>query len=173
MSQEFIKAEIIRRKLIEKYNRNPWNWKIFVSTDRNSFINTLVLHDEESWLIKEYLINPFKSVGVGARLSPPRSNIQGKFNFGFRPISDSVIKRILEENDKEKRISILNKVLSTKPMSLSNIKSNFILGGPIYYAPRSILEEISPSQRKLDEKLRRELNKILRKEYPHLFTPYV
>ena len=62
------------------------------------------------------------------------------------------------------------KVLDERPKRVEDIKSELILEGPIMRTPDLT---ISKAQEDLDAKLRRELSKLIDRDYPQLSYPYL
>ena len=76
--------------------------------------------------------------------------------------------------DEPKAMSELaSKLLSEKPISANEaVESPAILQGPIMQSNRP-LDGLSTAQTKLDQRLRKELRRIVQREFRHTFTPYV
>jgi hypothetical protein len=65
------------------------------------------------------------------------------------------------------------RLLSLKPVSASEaIESPAVLQGPILQSAKP-LEALSSAHTALDEKLRRELSNLIRRDYRHTLTPYI
>lgn len=171
---DLLPAEKIKKMFLEKYNKNPYNWNIILGMDDRKFINTLILNPEESWLIKEYMINPFKTLGLGTPIEVRKDYFKklGAPTFGFRPFPESILEKI-KEGSKLDIKDIVSNVLKQKPRSLYSIKEKIILEGPLYNTNFGSLEIISEEQKKLDEKLSREVEKLVRRKYPQILMPYV
>ena len=153
-------AEKAKRKITEEYERDPEGWKVRTSRDRARFMDTMVTHDENMWYLKEYSINPYKTVGVAERKRATEGD-DLKFDFGLRELTDPA--RLKESSD-------LIDLLSRRPESPENIKSPYVLEGPVL---RTKDLSISQAQEKLDEKLRAELKRIIDRDYSHLSYPYL
>ncbi len=65
------------------------------------------------------------------------------------------------------------RLLSERPISSSEAAENpAILQGPILSSSRP-LETLSTAHTKLDEKLRKELRRIVHRDFRHTVTPYI
>jgi hypothetical protein len=153
-------AEKAKRKITEEYERDPEGWKVRTSRDRARFMDTMVTHDENMWYLKEYSINPYKTVGVAERKKGAEGD-DPEFDFGLRELNDPALLR--ESGD-------IIDLLSRRPESPENIRSPYILEGPVL---RTKDLSISQAQEKLDEKLRAELKRIIDRDYSHLSYPYL
>lgn len=147
-----------------------------VGRDGSGFYDALISHGPEAWQVKEYQVNPYKFVGLGSKLPSVTSGplIPLEHPFGLRPIGLDQMKEIASVIDDPKTMSELaGKLLSRSPISASEaIDSPAILQGPILQSPRP-LEALSSAHTKLDERLRRELQQIIRKDFRHTLTPYI
>jgi len=153
-------AEKTKRKITEEYEKDPEGWKVCTSRDRARFMDTMVTHDGNMWYLKEYSINPYKTVGVAERKKGAEGD-DPEFDFGLRELNDPAL--LKESSD-------IIDLLTRKPESPENIKSPYVLEGPVL---RTKDLSISQAQEKLDEKLRAELKRIIDRDYSHLSYPYL
>ena len=85
---------------------------------------------------------------------------------------DQCNKSILESKGNEKNINnAIAKVLSNDPMPLDKLEGSSVLQGPVLQSPKPI-QALPERQRKLDQTLRKELNSLISRKYPHLRTTY-
>lgn len=147
-------AEKAKGKITKKYDKDPEGWSVYVSRDREKFHDTLITHDDELWYIKEYSINPYKSIGLAER---KRESFDIALNFGLREVKDPSDMDIM-------------KILQSKPMKSDSITTPYVLSGPIARTGDFV---ISKAQEELDAKLRSELKKIIDREYSYLSYPYL
>ena len=166
----------IRREIARLYDRDPQGWSVLVGKDRSGFFDALISHGREGWQVKEYQVNPYKFVGLGSRLpslgSHPLS--AGEYPFGLRSIDLNEMKDLADIIDDPRALSDLaSKLLSRKPVSSRDaVEGAAILQGPILQSAGP-LEAISSAHTKLDEKLRRELQRLVRRDFSHTLTPYL
>ena len=166
----------IRREISRLYDKDPQDWRVLVGKDRFGFYDVLISHGTEAWQVKEYQVNPYKFVGLGSRLpsSTPGPLIPHEYPFGLRPVGLDRMKELATLIDDPRSMSELaSKLLSEKPVSSSEaVESPAILHGPILHSSRP-LEALSTAHTKLDEKLRRDLHRIVRRDFRHTITPYI
>jgi hypothetical protein len=166
----------IRREIARLYDKDPQGWNVLVGKDPAGFFDALISHGRETWQVKEYQVNPYKFVGLGSRIPNLPSNPldSNEHQFGLRPIGLDSIKELSSVIDEPKALSELaSKLLGEKPVSSSEaMESPAILQGPIVQSNKP-LDSLSTAQGKLDEKLRRELRRIIRKDFRHTLTPYI
>jgi hypothetical protein len=166
----------IRREIARLYEKDPEGWRVLVGKDRSGFYDALISHGTEAWQVKEYQVNPYKFVGLGSRLPSLTSGplLPQEHPFGLRAIGIDQIKEIASLIDDPKSMSELAaKLLSRSPVSVREaVESPAVLQGPILQSPRP-LEALSSSQTELDEKLRQELQHIIRRDFRHTLTPYI
>ena len=166
----------IRREIARLYDRNPEGWRVLVGKDRSGFYDALISQGTEAWQVKEYQVNPYKYVGLGSRLPRLTSSplVPQDYPFGLRPIGVEQMTEIASVVVDPKTMSELAaKVLSCKPVSANEaLESPAILQGPILQSTRP-LDSLSSAHTKLDEKLRRELQHIVNREFRHTVTPYI
>ena len=154
-------SEKTKKEINKQYNKDPEGWRVYVSKDKDLFTDVLITHHHELWYLKEYSINPYKSIGVSEHLN------EGDFEHPY--LKDFGLRELKHKDLTQKRENIL-KILDKKPLSVSQIKSELILEGPVIKTPNLA---ISKSQKDLDTKLRDELNKMINKKYQHLTYPYL
>ncbi|MCD6563474.1 MAG: hypothetical protein J7K23_06110 [Thermoproteales archaeon] len=173
---DFLPAEKVKKIFLKRYNENPKNWSIIQKIDERKFINTFILNPEESWLLKEYPVNPYKTLGLGTTIDVKKDIIHrfSKPGFGFRPLPDTFLEKISSQSDLEIRKIIID-ALRKSPRPYTELDKKIVLGGPLYVANDSSfsLDLISDEQRKLDKKLALELEKLVRKKYPQSYSLYV
>ena len=166
----------IRLEIARRYERDPQGWSVLVGKDRAGFFDVLVSHGREAWQVKEYQVNPYKFVGLGSRMSnlPLHPLASREFPFGLRPVGMDIMKELSNLGDEPTAMGELaSKLLSERPVSASEaMQSPAILQGPILQSSRP-LDGLSAAQTKLDEKLRRELRRIVHREFRHTLTPYI
>lgn len=147
-----------------------------VGKDKAGFYDVLISHGTKAWQIKEYQVNPYKFVGLGSKLpgSTPGPLVSSEHPFGFRPIDIEQIQELANLMDEPKAMSELaSKLLANKPVSSTEaVESPAVLHGPIMQLNKPI-EALSNAQTTLDEKLRRELQRIVHRDFRHTVTPYI
>ncbi|MEM3061159.1 MAG: hypothetical protein QW265_01980 [Candidatus Bathyarchaeia archaeon] len=176
MSMKIKTADEIMKEVMKKYNKDPKEWKVFAGKDRAGYYDLVITHKSQIWLIKSEQINPFKWVGYGVKQSVESEEKIDKFSpfqFGFRPLSKRKIEELLENlNGPEKTNEFVLKLLNTQPKPIHEIKSPLVVQGPIVYSSKP-LEIISEEQRRLDNKLKNELEKLIYKKYSQTRTLYI
>lgn len=166
----------IKREISRLYDKDPEGWNVLVGRDRSGFYDILFSHGTKAWQIKEYQVNPYKFVGLGAKLrnisEPPVAT--PNYPFGLRPISVDLIKELTNAMDDPKIMDeIASKLLSERTVSsIQAAQSPAILQGPIFQSNRP-LDALSSAHSRLDEKLRRELRRIVHRDFRHTVTPYI
>jgi hypothetical protein len=165
----------IRREISRLYDKDPQNWRVLVGKDKTGFYDLLISHESQAWQVKEYQVNPYKFVGLGSKLpgSSPRPLIS-EHSFGFRPVGLQQMKELASVIDDPRAMTdIATKLLAERPVStMEAVESPAILQGPIMQSARPI-EALSSSHAKLDEKLRKELQRIVQRDFRHTITPYI
>jgi hypothetical protein len=158
------------------YDKDPQGWRVLVGKDRFGFYDVLFSHGTEAWQVKEYQVNPYKMVGLGSRLPSSTSTtlIPQEHPFGLRPIGLDQMKELAALIDDPRAISgLASRLLNEKPISSSEAAENpAILQGPILQSPRP-LEALSTAHTRLDERLRKELRRIVNRDFRHTVTPYI
>jgi hypothetical protein len=165
----------VKREIFSLYNKKPRGWHVFIKKDQRGYYDTIVTHEKDIWFIKEEQINPYDLIGFGFK-----EEIEDKealksirpYQFGFRPLSKKIVDEVMESLSNNKNMDrIMSKIMREKPLPIGRIRSEFMVQGPVIY-PAKPMELIS-NQNEIDMKLRTELNKLIYKRYPHLFTTYL
>jgi len=164
----------IRREIARLYDKDPQDWRVLVGKDRFGFYDVLISHGIQAWQVKEYMVNPYKFVGLGSKLPSSHPLGRSEYPFGLRSIGLNDMKEIADIIDDPRALSDLaSKLLSQKPVSSRDaVEGAAILQGPILQSTGP-LEAISSAHTKLDEKLRRELQRLVRRDFRHTVIPYL
>ncbi|MEM4298195.1 MAG: hypothetical protein QW815_07500 [Nitrososphaerota archaeon] len=162
----------IRRELIQEYNKDPTGWRVYVGRDVRGYTDLIFTHGRDVWFLKEEAISPYENVGLGIKSVMARDGLAPSLpTFGFRPLSKDLVESVWKAISEQRGVgNLIMKLLDQKPRPLSSIMAEALLEGPIIGSPRTL--EIFPEQRELDLKLRRDLEKLLERKYPHLLTTY-
>lgn len=153
--------------IIKKYNKNPHGWQALAALDKRGYPTILISNPEEVWLIKlesQYKHHP---AGIGVQIGEANEAARipkGKYSWGFRPLGSSTLKKILQSRSMQEVGQIVLQALMTKPIPLEKVKTPGLMVGPVAYT--SSLSLISEKQGELDEKLAKELKKLIEKKYP-------
>lgn len=147
-----------------------------VGKDRSGFFDVMISHKDEGWQIKEYQVNPYRFVGIGSRLpnTPVHPIVTDNPGFGLRPIAVDQMKELAGLIDDPKSMNdVLLRLLQEKPATSRDIaESAGVLQGPILQSSVP-LDALSTAHTKLDDKLRKELQRIVRRDFRHTLTPYI
>jgi len=165
-------SDELKSEVLRLYNQNPVGWYVLVARDVEGHIDTVFIRGEDAWFLKEEQTSPYERVGVGEKISVNGLDRYRYTSFGFRPIPQAVLKQIGMSRSSPRNIDLLlETLLKTKPLPLHSIKSPVFIEGPII-VQRDRCGRIFESQKELDLKLRRELNRLLDRRYPHLRRIY-
>jgi hypothetical protein len=166
----------MRREIARLYDKDPQDWRVLVGKDRSGFYDALISHRSEAWQLKEYQVNPYKFVGLGSRLphTPFHPIISDGNPFGFRPVGLDQMKELTNIMDDPRAMTdLISELLQEKPIGSREIfESPAVLQGPVLQSP-SPLETLSAAHSKLDSKLRKELQRIVNRDFRHTMTPYI
>ncbi|MFQ5762972.1 MAG: hypothetical protein ACE5PO_08040 [Candidatus Bathyarchaeia archaeon] len=169
-------AEDVRREIVRRYDKDPADWNVFFTTDRRGYHNIITVHRGQMWLVKEEAINPYTSVGFGLRTKLDReisANSLSPYPFGLRPVQEEQAKQIIQAFEGgEKADNIITRILDSKPWPSHEIRTPTMLQGPMLQIPRGV-EFLSEQHQALDLKLRRQLDQLLQRKYPHIVGQYV
>jgi hypothetical protein len=170
-----IPSSDVKREIFELYNKRPRGWHVFIKKDQRGYYDTIFVHGKDVWFIKEEQANPYELIGFGIK-----EEIEDKepfkdmkpYQFGFRQISKAFLDETMYAFTKGENIdSTISKIMREKPLPINRIRSELMVHGPVIY-PLQPMNLVS-NQSELDMKLRTELEKLLYKKYPHLFTTYL
>lgn len=170
MRKEKIKrAEEIKKEIIQKYDKQPEGWYAFVGRDSENYLQSLFIKNDKLWIIKEFPVNPYKTIGVGVKRISEKEEVKkfkNKLEFGLRPIITEQIECLLRGD-----YSVITEILKNQPLSSEKCHSfPAILGGP--FSMFSEREFISKKQKKLDMKLRKKLRELIYREHPEIILSY-
>lgn len=168
-------AEKLRKEIAKSYDSNPAGWSVLVGRDPRNFSQVLISNGSQVWMLKEEWINPYKSVGFGARLPGVNETMKGVApqDFGLRPLTQSQMEDlvgIMSRGESPKDLFL--QIMSSKPVASHDIRSPVVLQGPIMASPNP-LSLVSDKHLELDRRLSEELRKLLIKKYPQTVIPYI
>ena len=161
----------MKQRVASAYNLDPEGWQAYASRDKEGHIETVFLHGDDLYILKEEVINPFKSIGVGAQEKINSTLAQTTFtspSFGLRPVTHDILERMTtfkEPND------LIGEVMRQNPIPTTKILAPAVVQGPMNFS-LSPLRIMGERQDNLDAKIRSELNKLVDREYPHLRSIY-
>jgi len=169
-------AKDVKKEIVRQYDENPKDWCVHAGRDVRGYYDLVVAHGTTAWIIKEEQINPMKFVGFGAKTK--RQNleplIEGIPNtFGIRSVSEKCMSELADALEGKKSVKdILTKIINSNPVKSHEVDGPLVFQGPISYSSKSI-PSISEGQRRLDFKLRTELESLLNRKYPQVLRPYI
>ncbi len=152
--------EEIYKEVSKKYNDDPEGWKVSASR-RGSRLDLYIYKNGHLWQLKTEILTPYKKIGLGGKIKT-KEEIDHGFDFGWRPLSEEKIKKILEELKEQGELSqsTVEEVLRISPKSFFDIDEEYVFQGPIAFSDTP-LQKLSKSQKKLDMKLAQELDKLV------------
>ena len=165
----------IRAEIARLYDRDPQGWRVLVGKDRFGFSDAIISHESEAWQVKEYQVNPYKYVGLGTRLpSLPQAVPLKEYSFGLRPIDLSQMKALASAvDDPNSMADLATHLLSKRPVASTEAMGGpAVLHGPILQSGRPI-DALSSAHTELDEKLRKELQHLVNRNFRHTVAPYI
>ena len=148
---------------------------MLVDRDPRNFSQVLISNGSQVWMLKEEWINPYKSVGFGARLPGLAESLKAPVpqDFGLRPLTQSQMEELVGIMGKGgSPTDLFLQIMTSKPVASHDIKSPVVLQGPIMASPHP-LSLVSDKHQELDRRLSEELNKLLIKKYPQTVIPYI
>ena len=94
-------------------------------------------------------------------------------SFGIRSVSEKQMDKLTHAlKNKESVKDILSKIMSSTPIRPNEIQGPLVFQGPIMYSSKP-MSSISEQQRKLDIKLRKELENLVNRRYSQVYNPYM
>ena len=160
-------VEELVKELLRRYDREPRGWSMLA--DRRG--NVLVVGPGIGYKLKLVSIDPKRFTGVGTEIKDFErvSDLLNRFPpYGFRPLPKGAVEMFLRG---ELRPELLRKVVELEPVPSWEFRNaEAILSGPIISHPD--LSVVSSSQRKLEERLAIEADKLFRRLYPRRASIY-
>ncbi|MFX0068890.1 MAG: hypothetical protein ACFFA1_04920 [Promethearchaeota archaeon] len=166
-------ADRIKKEIVRRYNSSPRGWRVMVKRDLRGHYDLIFTKGSNIWFVKEEFVNPYKSVGLGAKQRIGRKlDVDSPFEFGLRPLSQEQMRTVIDIFQKGSDLDRISKIIEDiEPTSARKVDTPYALQGPVIRVDRHT-GLISEKQRELDQKLRTELEKLLSKKYPHLLRSY-
>jgi len=168
-------AEKLKREIAKSYDSNPKGWRVLVGKDNRNFSQILVSNGSQVWILKEEMINPYRSIGLGARLTGEieAPKVSSTKEFGLRPLAQGQIGELssLLRNGEDPKDFLL-KVMTSEPVASNDVKGPMVLQGPIMATSNST-SLLSDKHREIDHRISEELQKLLLRKYPQAVIPYL
>ncbi len=167
---DVVLADEIRRELLKRYNSNPVGWRVLVGKDPKGYSDLMILHGSDMWLLKEFQVNPYESVGFGVKEKANESGalrrIPSTHPFGFRPMSLDQFSEIINAHQNgESAGKTISRIMENRPVPFPSTQSPIALQGPVIHTSAPVLSE---SQMELDTRLRSELESLIYRKHSHL-----
>ncbi|MCD6215658.1 MAG: hypothetical protein J7J92_01120 [Candidatus Aenigmarchaeota archaeon] len=164
-------AEEIFEKFVKRFKENPekpWTYIIDPIWNKGE-LKLYVSNGDDFWYIHTKIITPYKVVGMVGKLDE-RPEFTAPY-YGIRFLDKKNIIKLLKavkDGDKEKFGRIIEKIKRINPDDLYKIydKEGIVTEGPIEIAKVPIISE---KQRKLDEKMNKEVRKLIEKYYGSMY----
>lgn len=162
----------IKNRIAREYNNNPQGWQVHTAKDERGHTDTIFVHSDDIFIIKEELVNPYKSIGVGlhGKLDSRIKSVVAP-SFGLRPLDFNTLQILSTMDEREAQKSIINEVLTKNPISFENINAPAVIHGPITHSNK-MLNFMGSRQKDIDCQLKEELDRLLERKYPHFKTMY-
>lgn len=162
----------LRKRIVRDYDANPIGWQVFTARDREGHQDTIFVHGEDLFAIKEHIVNPFESVGFGTseKIEPWKSPLIGP-SFGLRTVTWETLQMILQAGEGALGRGLLGEILNQNPVSTGLVTAPVLLQGPVNYST-SPLNLLGRGQSDIEIQLRNELDKLIERRYPHLKNMY-
>lgn len=166
-------SDKLRRDILKQYDEQPRGWHILTAKDSRGYLDTIVVHGQDVWFLKEERISPYQVVGFGIQYTAKESvkRLPG-YTFGFRPLSRRLLASFEGAVSQGRQLDeVIMRALRTRPAPWSQITSPVTLQGPVFHLEKTPL--LMPAQQKdFDAQLRQEVDRLLLRKYPHLKTMY-
>lgn len=152
--------EEILDDIIKEYNKDPEDWKVSASR-KGSRLDFYMSREGKFWHLKSEIINPYKKIGVGGKIKV-KEGLNHDFCYGWRPLTKKQMRGIIRELRVEGKVSYstMEELLQISPKSFFDIDEDYVFQGPIAFYDKP-LQNLSKNQKKLDQKLTKELNKLV------------
>jgi len=91
-------ADVAKREIQRLYDKDPRKWHILSGRDSHGYNDLVVMHENDLWIIKEQLINPYKSVGFALKTVGKAHGVENieSPQYGVRPVTRTQIDAIVE-----------------------------------------------------------------------------
>ncbi len=169
-------ADVAKREIQRIYNKDPRKWHILSGRDSHGYNDLVVMHGSDLWIIKEQLINPYKSVGFAVKTVGKTHDVENieSCQYGVRPVTRTQIDQIVETiNSGRIAHEVLSEIMNRSPVSIHDVmRSPAAIQGPVVHVNRPG-DLVSTKQCDLDLKLKVELEKLLMRKYRQTVVPYI
>ena len=110
-----ISSAEMRKKIANMYDNDPEGWQVFAARGRGRYYDTVFIHGDDHYIIKEEVINPYESIGLATheKIESKKSSL-GRIPFGLRGVPSDMLKRMMNTSEESGR-DIISEVLTQRP----------------------------------------------------------
>ncbi len=164
--------EDLMMEIMEEYNENPDDWTFLVEDESDTSRRRMYFsNSDDTWYIEAYKHNPHELKGKGVKFENTTisDEVDVSVSSGIRPLTQEKLKEFVEKGKIEKEE--IKELMEEEPKSYDEIKNwenaDGVLG-PFYRSNELNLESLSKSQKKMKEKLNKEVDKLENKELSYI-----
>ncbi len=153
----------ILEHVVAEYNRDPLGWHVTLGRDARNRTVVIFQKNKRIWQVKTHHVSPYRAYGIGGTTHARERPTEGAVSFGWRDVSSSLASRIQADLQKTGSLSAetVARICDLEPRQIDSGAVQ-ALEGPFHVTPAP-LGPISKGQEKLDNKLSRELDRLLLK----------
>ncbi|HYA21640.1 MAG TPA: hypothetical protein VEG31_00455 [Thermoproteota archaeon] len=179
MPSDIVPYDQVLRAILREYEGRPKGWHILVAKAQGLGHDVYVFRPEGTMaVLKIESLSVPNPIGVGIESTDSHEAIRdmaerGSYPFGFRPISPSVLDRIVRNASagQSPTSELLGDLMRQEPIPVRSATTPLVLEGPVVRFPSTLPTSYSTqSQRDLDIALRWELEKLVRRRYGEPYT---
>ena len=164
---ELLEGKDLRKRMVERYSRNPRGWSFVVSpSPRSGFFDATVSGPREAWMLKiDTLFKPSPIV-IGSAVEPFVRKPRGPFSYGYRALPPELALQMMGGEalgPRDRTLAELLSVLRSEPVAPEEGRS-YAEGPLVLTGPGKV--SLSESQKEMDAKLSLEMGRLLRLRYP-------
>lgn len=174
----------IMEQFYEEYQEDPEGWSFWISPPPSSgdFYEAYIVHGDEAFFLKVESIFTPNPVGVGTKVKIEEGQLEKDLpDFGYRRFTQEETRRFLEnlpkpeeyeslaefQRDlKESQNEIAREAMDKEPVPFGAAEEGEELAALGPYSSKSPLSYVSEGQEELRQKLSKELERLIHRDYP-------
>jgi hypothetical protein len=149
----------------KKYSKNPRaDWKVFIKgVPRAERAEIFISDGKDTYYAKTFPFNPRRIIGRAIKMIGTPIEEKVLYPTGIRKLDKDALEELMKNGGLSNEQ--ISRILATPPVKARKAKKGGALIGPFYFLNKEIkgLADISSSQKKLVEKLNREVERLERR----------
>jgi hypothetical protein len=155
----------ILEEIGKRYSKDPRaDWKVFIKGIPHAERAEIFISDgKDTYYVKTFPFSPRKITGRAIKMEGAPIEEKVPYPSGIRRLDRDALEELMKSGGLS--TEQISRILAAQPVKAKKVRKSGALVGPFYFLNKEIkdLADISPSQKKLVEKLNKEVERLERR----------